>query len=73
MDSEQANPKFGEIHTIRSFAATEPAFNEGGLRWIVFRHKTQLVDEGAIFFVGKRLFINRDQFIDVLKTGSLES
>jgi hypothetical protein len=73
MSSEQPEPIPGKIHTVRSLAAAEPAFNEGGIRWTVFRYKSRLVEEGAIFFVGKKLFINRDRFINLMMTGSLAS
>ena len=71
MDSTTLSSHLGKIHTVQTLAATEPAFNEGGIRWMIFQHKSKLVDEGAIFFVGKKLLIDRDRFVSLLKDGGL--
>jgi len=71
MESENSEPKPGTVHTVQTLAATEPGFNEGGLRWTIFQHKSKLVDAGAIFFVGKKLLIDRDRYVSLLKDGGL--
>ena len=59
----------GVIHTVQTLAASEPALNEGGIRWTIFRHKDALREAGAIFYSGKKLLIDRDVYIDFLKGG----
>jgi hypothetical protein len=63
--------KPGTVHTVQTLAAAEPGLNEGGIRWTIFQHKSKSVDEGAIFFVGKKLLIDRDRFLSLLKEGGL--
>lgn len=60
----------GAIHTVRTFAVAEPAFSEGGIRWMIFRNKDKLVEAGAIFYSGKKLLIDRDRYIEFLKSGN---
>ena len=71
MELEVSEIKPGIVHTVQTLAAGDPGLNEGGIRWIIFQHKSKLVEEGAIFFVGKKLLIDRDRFVDVLKEGRL--
>jgi hypothetical protein len=63
--------KPGAVHTVQTLAAAEPGFNEGGIRWTIFQHKSKLVDSGAIFYVGKKLLIDRDRYVSALKEGGL--
>ena len=59
----------GAVHTVQTLAAAEPGLNEGGIRWTIFQHKSSLVDAGAIFFVGKKLLIDRDRYVNFLRDG----
>lgn len=68
-DAEQRSSQIGTIHTVQTLASSEPALNEGGIRWTIFQHKQELIDYGAIFFNGKKLLIDRDLFITYLKKG----
>ena len=61
----------GQIHTVSTLAVAECGLNEGGIRWTIFQHKSKLVDEGAIFYVGKKLLIDRDRYVGILKNGVL--
>jgi hypothetical protein len=65
---ENIDPR-GQIHTVQSFADTEPAFNEGGIRWTIFQFKDKLIEAGAIFYMGRKLLIDRDRFIACMKEG----
>ena len=69
MESIIPNIKYGNVHTVQTLAGTEPAFTEGGIRWTIFQHKSDLVEAGAVFFSGKKLLIDRDRFIEFLKEG----
>ena len=71
METEISELIPGTVHTVQTLAAAEPGFNEGGIRWTIFQHKSKLVDAGAIFFVGKKLLIDRDRFVSYLKDGRL--
>jgi len=62
-------PPTGQIHTVQTLAASEPALNEGGIRWTIFQHKSDLLAAGAIFYSGKKLMIDRDRYISFLKEG----
>ncbi len=71
MATVNTTPKSGDIHSVQSFAASVPAFTEASIRWTIFQHKSKLIELGAIFFVGKKLLIDSDRYIDVLKEGEL--
>ena len=57
------------LYTVKQFPTVEPAFSEGSLRWLIFQNKEKLVDEGAIIFVGRKVLIDRPQFISTMKEG----
>ena len=61
--------KYGSIHTVQTLADAEPAFNEGGIRWTIFQHKDELLEAGAIFYNGRKLFIDRDRYIACVRLG----
>ena len=69
METDVSEIKPGPVHTVSSLAAAEPGLNEGGIRWTIFQHKSKLVDAGAIFFVGKKLLIDRDRYVNFLRGG----
>jgi hypothetical protein len=71
MEPQVSDIKPGTVHTVQTLAAAEPGLNEGGTRWTIFQHKSKLVDKGAIFFVGKKLLIDRDRYVSALKEGGL--
>ena len=68
MELEVNGLKPGTVHTVQTLAAAEPGLNEGGIRWTIFQHKSKLVDEGAIFYVGKKLLIDRDRYVSLRNT-----
>ncbi len=69
MQATKLEGQSGKIHTVQTLAASEPALNEGGIRWTIFQHKSDLLSVGAIFYSGKKLMIDRDRFISYLKEG----
>ena len=71
MEAQDSDIKPGTVHTVQTLAAVEPGLNEGGIRWTIFQHKSKLVDKGAIFYVGKKLLIDRDRYVSLLKDGGL--
>ena len=73
MESEISAPKPGDIHTVQTLALADPGFNEGGIRWTIFQHKSKLIEAGAIFYVGKKLLIDRDRYVSILKDGGLSA
>lgn len=68
MQTVEPTNHVGQIHTVQTLASFEPALNEGGIRWTIFQHKQELIDYGAIFFSGKKLLIDREKFIEYLKS-----
>ena len=68
IDAEKHGSQLGSIHSVQTLAATEPALNEGGIRWTIFQHKQDLIDYGAIFYSGKKLLIDREKYIEYLKS-----
>ena len=69
METIFSNNKSGTVHTVQTLAHAEPGLNEGGIRWTIFQHKSDLVEAGAVFFSGKKLLIDRERFIQFLKEG----
>ena len=63
MEPKVSDTKIGTVHTVQSLAATDPAFNEGGLRWDIHQNRDELLEAGAIFYIGKKLAIDRDRYI----------
>jgi hypothetical protein len=59
------------IQSVRSFVENNPGFNEGGIRWIIYQNKDQLLESEAIFYCGSRLLIDDDRFISAIKQGGL--
>ncbi|NCF35852.1 MAG: hypothetical protein GWP56_05615 [Gammaproteobacteria bacterium] len=70
MYSAENQDQSGQVHTVQTLANTEPAFSEGGIRWLIFQHKQDLIDYGAIFYSGKKLLIDREKYIEYLKAGN---
>ena len=70
MNTAETLSQSGKIHTVNTLASSEPALNEGGIRWTIFQHKRKLIEFGAIFFNGKKLLIDREKFIEYLKSGN---
>jgi hypothetical protein len=69
IDAEKYHDLTGSIHTVQTLADAEPAFNEGGIRWTIFQHKDELLEAGAIFYNGRKLFIDRDRYIACMRLG----
>ena len=68
IDAEKHGCQIGSIHTVQTLASSEPALNEGGIRWDIFQHKDDLIEDGSIFYVGNKLFIDRDRYVRNLKS-----
>ena len=49
--------------TVPQFTKAEPAFTEGGTRWLIFNErKNGLKESGAIIRVGGKVLIHRKRF-----------
>ena len=57
----------GQIDTVQSLSREVNALNEGGIRWTIHQNKEKLLDRGAIFYIGRKLLIDREIFISTLK------
>jgi len=69
MEAQNIEAKSGPIHSVQTLAVSEPALNEGGIRWTVFRFRDELLETGAIFYSGRKLLIDRNRYIEFLKSG----
>jgi hypothetical protein len=68
MQTAEPTDPIGQIHTVNTLASSEPALNEGGIRFDIFQHKQELIEDGSIFYAGNKLFIDRDRYIRNLKS-----
>jgi len=71
MESEAPNQEAEVLHSVRTFAAANPAFTEASIRWLIFRFKEELLAEDAIGFTGKKLIIFGNRFTNTIKEGRL--
>ena len=71
MQATEALDSSSQIDTVQSLAAEINGFNEGGIRWTIFQHKDKLLDNGAIFYSGRKLLIDRNLYIACIKEGVL--
>ncbi len=67
---QTAIPASGDIYTVETLADDEPGLNSGGIRWTIHQHRDALLEEGAIFYCGKKLLIDRPRFISFIKRNS---
>ncbi len=71
MSKSETPDQQGQIDTVQTLAASVNGFNEGGIRWTLHQHKEKLVELGAIFYIGRKLLIDRNKFIACAKEGVL--
>lgn len=57
----------GKLHTVKTLAESEPGLTESGISWTIHKNREALKASGAIFYSGKKLFIDRDLFVEFLK------
>jgi len=69
MQVEETFDHTGQIDSVQSLANDINALNEGGIRWTIFQHKTDLLEAGAIFYNGRKLLIDRDRYIACMREG----
>jgi hypothetical protein len=69
MESEVSISKSGPIHTVDTLADEEPGLNRGGIRWDIHQNKDELLEAGAIFYIGRKLLIDRDRYVAHHKNG----
>ena len=68
-DISESNPVV--LHSVDTFSEAHPAFSPGGTRWLIFRFKEDLLEAGAISYIGKKLVINDQKMVDLITTGGL--
>ncbi len=71
MEYELPTQETEVLHSVRTFAAANPAFTEASIRWLVFRYKEQLLTEKAIAYIGGKMIIFGNRFAYVIKEGRL--
>ena len=68
METTELIDHTSQIDTVQSLADAVNAFNTGGIRWDIHQHREELIEDGSIFYVGNKLFIDRDRYIRNLKS-----
>ncbi len=61
--------QYEDLRTIKQLAAENPAFTEASLRWLVFNARHNGLHQ-AIIHVGRRVLIDKAQFVDWLNADS---
>ena len=70
------NPEISEsnpvvFHSVNTFSDAHPAFSPGGTRWLIFRFKEELLEAGAIAYIGKKLVIVDHKMVELITNGGL--
>jgi len=65
--ANSSTPLPGNVHTVNTLANFEPGLCVGGIRWDIFKNRDELIEYGAIFYMGKKLLIDRNRYLDWLK------
>jgi len=55
-----------QIDTVHTLAAAFNALTIGGIRWTIFQHKETLQERGAIFYLGRKLMIDRSKYLEAI-------
>jgi len=53
---------------VQTLADAEPGMTTGRIQWFIIENRAALIDAGVVFYLGKRLLIDRDKFLSFLKT-----
>ncbi|WP_414041394.1 hypothetical protein ACJU26_04815 [Acidithiobacillus sp. M4-SHS-6] len=61
----------GNLKTIKQFCADNKAFSQGGIRSAIFWRGDFLEEQGAICRLGRRVLIDEQKFIELVKAGGL--
>jgi hypothetical protein len=59
--------KIRNLATVKQFTSLNPAFSEGGMRWMIFQAKTSGL-ESALVRIGRRVLIDVDAFFEWVKS-----
>ena len=59
----------GDLHSVRSLADSEPGLNAGGIRWILHKHRSELIESGVLLYTGNKPLIARTKFLNKLREG----
>ena len=57
------------LNTVPQFCIANPAFTEGGIRWILFNRGAELERAGAVVRNGRRVLLIPDKFIGCVLSG----
>ena len=59
----------GDLHSVKSLANAEPGLNAGGIWWLLHQHRGELIDCGALIYMGRKPLIARTKFLNKLSEG----
>ena len=55
--------------TISKFSYENPEFTKGGLKWLIFNKREELITKNVIRYWGKKVLIHRENFYDFILNG----
>ena len=58
--------------TIPLFSQENPEFSEGGIKWLVFHKRAELLEEDVIRYWGKKILIHKENFYHYILKGGTE-
>ena len=62
------------LTTIQQFSEMCPEFWVGSLRWLIFNRRDELLQHGAIRYLGKKVLIHKDNFFQfIMETGTTKA
>jgi hypothetical protein len=58
--------------TISLFAQENPEFSAGGIKWLIFNKRPELLEAGVIRYWGKKILIHKENFYRYILKGGTE-
>ncbi|MDB2444962.1 hypothetical protein N9X66_07410 [Gammaproteobacteria bacterium] len=59
--------------TISNFSHENPEFTKGGLKWLIFNKREELITKNVIRYWGKKVLIHRPNFYNFILNGGTEN
>ena len=63
----------GKLKTVKQFCNDNAAFNQGGLRSLIFWRGDMLEQAGAIVRLGRKILIDEDKLLGLVRSGALRN
>jgi hypothetical protein len=63
MNIEPINSPF---RSIKSFSFAFPEFSYGGVKWLIFNNRSELLERGVIRYWGRKILIHEQNFFQYI-------